>query len=252
VAAGPRTGAITLPVRVGVRPLPEGARMSIALSVVRWVSIPAIHTLWNVQVTGRENIPRSGPVILAANHLSVSDHLFLPAVCPRKVYFMAKAEYFDSPGVRGFVTAQFMTAVGQIPIQRDGGHAAVAGMRQAQDLVGRGEVLGIFPEGTRSPDGRLYRGKTGVARIAVETGATIIPVGLVGTDIVQPLGSRLPRPRHAVQVNIGAPIDLSRFEAMATRRERIRGITDEVMLQIGQLSGQAVVDAYPPRRSAEA
>lgn len=223
--------------------------MSFVYSAARVLAGPVVRAAWRLRVQGLEHLP-DGPVILAANHLSVSDHLFLPAVCPRKVFFMAKAEYFAGRGLRGWVTARFMIAVGQVPVQRSSARAALAALEQAEALLRQGKIFGIFPEGTRSPDGRLYRGRTGVARLALATGAPVVPVGLVGTDRVQPAGRPLPRLGPEVRISIGDPVDLSRLPRQRPTQATLRSVTDEIMARIAVLSGQELVDTYAPIGSA--
>jgi 1-acyl-sn-glycerol-3-phosphate acyltransferase len=212
--------------------------LSLAYSGVRAVVAPIVRALWTSTVTGMHHVPATGPVILAANHLSVADHLFLPAFCPRKVYFMAKAEYFRDRGLKGRVRGAFMSAVGQIPVERGGGRAALDGLERARAVLDAGDVFGIFPEGTRSPDGRLHRGKTGVARLALMTGAPIVPVGIIGTDRVQPIRAPYPRRGHPVAIHVGEPLVLPRIAGESFDRQRLREITDEIMARIQKLSGQ--------------
>jgi 1-acyl-sn-glycerol-3-phosphate acyltransferase len=214
--------------------------LSVVYSGVRAVAAPFVRALWTSTVTGMAHVPTSGPVILAANHLSVADHLFLPAFCPRKVYFMAKAEYFRDRGLKGRLRGAFMSAVGQIPVERGGGRAALQGLEQARAVLDAGDVFGIFPEGTRSPDGRLHRGKTGVARLALMTGAPVIPVGIIGTDRVQPIGAPLPRRGHPVAVHVGEPMLFDQVTDGTFDRERVREITDQIMMRIQALSGQQI------------
>ncbi|MCM2576420.1 lysophospholipid acyltransferase family protein [Streptomyces meridianus] len=196
-------------------------------------------------VEGLENIPKEGPAILASNHLSFSDSFFFPAVLDRKVTFIAKAEYFTSPGVKGKLTAAFFKGVGQLPVDRSGGRGAgEAAVRSGIQVLERGELFGIYPEGTRSPDGRLYRGKPGgLARVALATGAPVIPVAMIDTEKVQPPGKLVPnlvRPG----IRIGKPLDFSRYHGMDGDRFILRSVTDEVMYEIMKLSGQEYVDIY--------
>ena len=223
--------------------------MSRAYAALRLAFIPVEHTLWRLAVSGASNIPKDGPVILAANHLSAADHMFLPVVSPRPVYFMAKAEYFTARGPVPRARASFMRAVGQVPIDRRGGRAALAGLEQCRQVIESGKVFGIFPEGTRSPDGRLYRGKTGVARLALMTGAPVVPVGLLGTEKVLPIGTVVPRPGHRVVVRFGEPISWPRVELAEQDVRQVRAITDEIMARIGALSGQETVNGYAVGRA---
>ena len=192
---------------------------------------------------GDENVPETGGAILASNHLSFSDSIFLPLVLKRRVTFLAKSDYFTGRGVKGRLTAGFFKGVGQLPIDRSGGQASESALRTGLKVLGRGDLLGLYPEGTRSPDGRLYRGKTGVARIALEAGVPVLPVAMIGTDKVQPIGRRLPK-LGRVGIVIGAPLDFSRYDGMEDDRFVLRSITDEIMYELMELSGQEYVDIY--------
>ncbi len=196
-------------------------------------------------VEGIENIPAEGPAILASNHLSFSDSFFLPAVLDRKVTFIAKAEYFTSPGVKGKLTAAFFKGVGQLPVDRSGGRGAgEAAIKSGIEVLERGELFGIYPEGTRSPDGRLYRGKPGgLARVALATGAPVIPVAMIDTEKVQPPGKIVPKMIRP-GIRIGKPLDFTRYQGMEGDRFILRSVTDEVMYEIMKLSGQEYVDIY--------
>jgi 1-acyl-sn-glycerol-3-phosphate acyltransferase len=207
---------------------------------------PALRVLYRPWVKGLENIPATGSAILASNHLSFADHFFLPLKVHRRITFLAKADYFNGPGIKGWLTAGFFRGTGQIPIERTGGRASEAALKTGLKVIGRGELLGIYPEGTRSPDGRLYRGKTGVARMALESGVPVIPVAMIETHKVQPPGTLLPRFVRAGQVGmvIGRPLDFSRYEGMASDRFVLRSITDEIMYQLMVLSSQEYVDIY--------
>jgi 1-acyl-sn-glycerol-3-phosphate acyltransferase len=204
---------------------------------------PLLTVLYRPWVKGLENVPREGGVIFASNHLSFSDHFFLPLKVSRRITFLAKADYFNGPGVKGWLTASFFRGAGQIPIERTGGRASEAALRTGLKVLARGDILGIYPEGTRSPDGRLYRGKTGVARMALEAGVPVVPVAMIGTFEVQPPGKLIPR-IAPVGVVIGKPLDFSRYEGMATDRFVLRSITDEIMYEMMLLSGQEYVDVY--------
>ena len=221
--------------------------MSLTYTGLRALAVPTLHAMWSLRVSGRENVPDSGPVILASNHLSVADHLFLPVACPRLVFFMAKSDYFQQGGLKGRFRGAFMRSVGQIPIERSGGRAAVAGLEQARQVIASGKVFGIFPEGTRSPDGRLYRGKTGVTRLALMTGAPVVPVGIVGTDKAQPVGTAFPRPGCTVTVRIGEPVVYGQAQEIGHNAKRLRDITEDIMGRIAELSGQERVDVYASR-----
>ncbi len=204
---------------------------------------PLLTLLFRPWVEGEQNIPESGGVIFASNHLSFCDSFFLPLVVPRRMTFLAKSDYFTGRGLKGRATAAFFTAIGQLPVDRAGGGAGEAALRSGLKVLRRGEVLGIYPEGTRSPDGRLYRGRTGVARMALESGAAVVPVAMVGTDLAQPLGRKLPRVMR-IGVRFGTPLDFSRYEGMEDDRFVLRSITDEIMYELLLLSGQEYVDMY--------
>ncbi|MFE9660419.1 1-acyl-sn-glycerol-3-phosphate acyltransferase [Streptomyces sp. NPDC005955] len=196
-------------------------------------------------VEGIEHVPAEGPAILASNHLSFSDSFFLPAVLDRKVTFIAKAEYFTTPGVKGRMTAAFFKGVGQLPVDRSGVRGAgEAAIRSGIEVLERGELFGIYPEGTRSPDGRLYRGKPGgLARVALATGAPVIPVAMIDTEKIQPPGKVLPKLMRP-GIRIGKPLDFTRYQGMDHDRFVLRAVTDEVMYEIMKLSGQEYVDIY--------
>ncbi|WP_327346396.1 lysophospholipid acyltransferase family protein [Streptomyces europaeiscabiei] len=196
-------------------------------------------------VEGLENIPPEGAAILASNHLSFSDSFFLPAVLDRKVTFIAKAEYFTTPGIKGKLTAAFFKGVGQLPVDRSGARGAgEAAIRSGIQVIESGELFGIYPEGTRSPDGRLYRGKPGgLARVALATGAPVIPVAMIDTEKIQPPGKVLPKVMRP-GIRIGKPLDFSRYQGMEHDRFVLRALTDEVMYEIMKLSGQEYVDIY--------
>jgi len=194
-------------------------------------------------VEGRSGLPKTGPVILAANHRSFLDSLFLPLVLGRRVTFVAKAEYFTTPGLKGWLQKTFFAGSGQVPIDRSGASAAEGALSAAKRILTDGDLFGIYPEGTRSHDGKLYRGKTGVARLALETGVPVIPVAVVGTDVVAPPGKKFGTFTRPV-VHFGKPLDFSRYEGMENDRYILRSITDEVMYEIMRLSGQEYVDKY--------
>jgi 1-acyl-sn-glycerol-3-phosphate acyltransferase len=193
-------------------------------------------------------------VILASNHLSFADHFFGPLPLPRRVTFLAKAEYFTGTGLKGLFSRMFFSGVGQVPIDRTGGRASDDALRAGLRVLGEGRSLGIYPEGTRSHDGRLYRGKTGVARLALESGAPVIPMAMVNTFELMPAGRRLPRLRPRPGVRFGPPLDLSRYQGRADDREVLRAVTDEIMAAIRELSGQEYVDRYAAdvKRDADA
>ncbi|MQA16388.1 MAG: 1-acyl-sn-glycerol-3-phosphate acyltransferase [Pseudonocardiaceae bacterium] len=204
---------------------------------------PLMRVCFRPRVTGTEHVPRRGGAILVSNHLAVADSFFLPLVLHRRVTFPAKREYFTGRGVSGWLKRQFFTLAGQFPIDRSSGSAAQAALDTGVRLLGEGKLLGIYPEGTRSPDGRLYKGKTGVARLALESGVPVIPVAMAGTDKVNPIGSKIWRPHH-VEVHCGAPLDFSRYAGLAGDRFVERSIVDEIMYSLMELSGQEYVDSY--------
>jgi 1-acyl-sn-glycerol-3-phosphate acyltransferase len=204
---------------------------------------PILKLLFRPWVEGEENIPDEGAAIFASNHLSFSDSIFLPLVVPRRMTFLAKSDYFTGRGVKGRATAAFFRGVGQLPIDRSGGRAGEAALRSGLRVLRRGELLGIYPEGTRSPDGRLYRGRTGVARMALEAGVPVLPVAMIGTDKAQPTGKMIPKLMR-IGVKIGKPLDFSRYEGMEDDRFVLRSITDEIMYELMLLSGQEYVDMY--------
>ncbi|MBA2308194.1 MAG: 1-acyl-sn-glycerol-3-phosphate acyltransferase [Pseudonocardiales bacterium] len=212
---------------------------------------PLLRLIFRPKVSGLEHVPEQGGAILASNHLAVADSFFLPLMVPRRVTFLAKSEYFTQPGLTGRLKKIFFTAMGQVPVDRSGGSAAQAAMSTAVRLLRDERLLGIYPEGTRSPDGKLYKGKTGVARMAQEAGVPVIPVAMVGTDRVNPIGSRMWRP-YRVQVKIGEPLDFSRYAGMAGDRFIERSMTDEIMYALMELSGQTYVDIYAAKAKQDA
>ncbi|AVG23933.1 glycerol-3-phosphate acyltransferase [Pontimonas salivibrio] len=204
---------------------------------------PLFATVFRPQIEGVEHIPADGPAIIVCNHLSFVDSVFLPLAVPRRMSYLAKSDYFTGKGVRGALVRWFFTASGQLPIDRAGGKASEASLNTGLQVLAEGRILGLYPEGTRSPDGRLYRGRTGVARMVLEAHVPVIPVAVTGTDEVMPLGKRLPRVKK-VTVRFGEPLNFSRFEGMEGDRFVLRSITDEIMYRINQLSGQEYVDVY--------
>jgi 1-acyl-sn-glycerol-3-phosphate acyltransferase len=208
-----------------------------------WVIGPLLTTVFRPWVKGLENIPRSGPVIVVSNHLSLVDSLFLPMMVDRQMAFLAKSDYFTGKGLKGRLIRFFMTSSGQLPIDRSGGKASEASLNAGLAVLAEGKVLAIYPEGTRSPDGRLYRGRTGVARMVLEAGVPVIPTVMIDTDKVMPLGSSLPKV-HRVGVVIGAPLDFSRFQGMEGDRFVLRSITDEIIHEMHALGSQEYDDVY--------
>lgn len=207
---------------------------------------PWLRILFRPWVEGLEHVPDKGAAILASNHLSFSDSFFLPLVVRRPITFLAKSDYFTGRGVKGLFTKAFFAGVGQVPVDRSGGRASEAALRTGKRILGEGSLLGIYPEGTRSPNGTLYRGKTGLARMAMESEVPILPVAMINTYEIQPPGVLRPRLRR-VGVRIGKPLDFSRYEGLSNDRFVLRSITDEVMYELMSLSGQEYVDMYATR-----
>jgi 1-acyl-sn-glycerol-3-phosphate acyltransferase len=204
---------------------------------------PFVLTVFRPWVIGRENIPKHGAVLFAGNHLSFIDSVFLPAILDRRIYFLAKSDYFGGRGIKGFLTRAFFKGTGMLPIDRSGGKASEASLNTGLAVLAKGEQLGIYPEGTRSPDGRMYRGRTGVARMILEAGAPVVPVAMVDTDRVMPTGRKIPKVRR-IGIVFGEPLDFSRFHGLEGDRFVLRAITDEIMYELNKLSGQEYVDVY--------
>ena len=204
---------------------------------------PALRLAYRPRVTGLANIPRTGPVIIAANHVSFADEIFTPLAARRQVFYFAKAEYFNSSGVRGRAMGAFFRGLGQVPVERGDTRSAAASVDVGVDVLRAGQALGIYPEGTRSPDGRLYKFRTGVARLAIRSAAPVVPVGLVGTRDVQPPGDKRWH-RAPVEVHFGAPLDFSGREADERSARKLRAIAEEIRAAIQALSGQDYVDSY--------
>jgi 1-acyl-sn-glycerol-3-phosphate acyltransferase len=204
---------------------------------------PLLRLVFRPYVIGGENVPETGGAIFASNHLSFSDSIFLPLVVDRRITFLAKADYFTGRGLKGRLTAGFFRGAGQVPLDRSGGSASEAALTTGLRVLRRGDCLGIYPEGTRSPDGRLYRGKTGVGRMALEAGVPVLPVAMINTENIQPPGRKIPK-LGRVGIKIGAPLDFSRYEGMEGDRFVLRSITDEIMYELMELSGQEYVDIY--------
>lgn len=208
-----------------------------------------MRVLYRPKVEGMERIPTTGPVILAGNHVTFIDSMFLGLLVKRPVYFIGKDEYVTGKGLKGRLMAWFFTSTGMIPVDRDGGHGGVAALMTGRRILEQGKVFGIYPEGTRSPDGRLYRGRTGIARLTLMTGAPVVPFAMIGTDKVQPGGKG--RPRIApVTIRFGEALDFSRYDGMDRDRYVLRAVTDEVMSDVMELSGQEYVDMYATKARA--
>ena len=204
----------------------------------RRIIAPLGRLIYRPRVEGSDNVPRTGPVIFASNHLSFIDSVAIPVAAPRPVHFLAKASYFEKPASRWF-----FTAIGAVPVQRGAGQAALDALDQQRMLLDAGLAVALYPEGTRSLDGRLYKGRTGVAFLALTTGAPVVPVGLIGTDKVMPVGAKTPSLRERVTVRFGEPLDLSHHGGAASGRAR-RLATDEIMTAIHALSGQELAGVY--------
>ncbi len=216
--------------------------------LLKWTLTPILRAFYRVRVEGMEHLPTHGPVILASNHVSFCDSIFLPMVLKRRVTFVAKAEYFDDPK-----TAWIFRAIGQIPIRREGGSASEGALAAAGAVLAAGGVFGIYPEGTRSPDGRLYRGHTGIARLALHSGAPVIATAMIGTKEAQPIGQLMPNPFVPVTIRLSAPMDFaSRYADRLDDRFALREITDEIMYELRELSEQTYVDVYCKRKDPEA
>ncbi len=207
------------------------------------VAGPLLKGVFRPWVIGQKNIPRTGGVILASNHLSVIDSIILPLVLDRKLSFLAKSEYFTTKGLKGWFTKTFLSATGMLPIDRSGGKASEASLNTGLRVLADGQVLGIYPEGTRSPDGKLYRGRTGVARMILEAGVPVVPVAMIDTEKVMPIGTKVPKIRR-IGIIIGEPLDFSRFAGMEGDRFILRSITDEIMYELASLSEQEYSDVY--------
>jgi 1-acyl-sn-glycerol-3-phosphate acyltransferase len=212
------------------------------------VALKVIFRPWS---RGRKNVPRRGPVILVSNHLSFADHFFGPMPLPRKVVFLAKAEYFTGKGVKGLLSKAFFSGVGQIPIDRTGGDASERALRSGLRVLAEGNVLGIYPEGTRSPDGRLYKGKTGVARLALESRASVVPCAMMDTFEFLPPGSLHPSLKIRPGVIFGQPMEFSRYYGKESDRAALRAVTDEIMAEIAKLSGQEYLPELYAARAKE-
>jgi 1-acyl-sn-glycerol-3-phosphate acyltransferase len=214
--------------------------------ITKFVLTPYLRLFFRIRVEGRENIPERGPAILASNHISFCDSFFLPLVVPRRVRYVAKAEYFEN-----WKVAWFFRANGHIPIRRGEGSDWKRAMDGAAEALDAGELFGIYPEGTRSKDGRLHRGHTGPARLALRTRTPIIPVGIVGTREVQPPDAKVPKPFKRVSVRFGRPVEVTRYQDRADDRMVLRSIIDEVMFEIRELSGQEYVDEYATKKAED-
>ncbi|MGN6425947.1 lysophospholipid acyltransferase family protein [uncultured Leifsonia sp.] len=220
--------------------------------VGRWIVAPLAKLVYRPRVIGTRNVPRHGKVILASNHLSFIDSVLIPMTSPRRVQFLAKSHYFEGTGLKGRVSKAFFTAIGAVGVRRGAGQAAQEALEQSRRIIDTGAAFAVYPEGTRSLDGRLYKGRTGIGWLALTTGAKVVPVGLIGTDEMQPVGAKFPRVRR-VTVAFGEPIDVSHYGPAESGRAR-RQATDEIMAAIHGLTGQELANAYnesPPANAVE-
>ncbi|MGZ0711259.1 lysophospholipid acyltransferase family protein (plasmid) [Coraliomargarita sp. W4R53] len=217
--------------------------MGATYALGRMVITPLARLIYRPHIEGRANVPKSGPVIFASNHLSFIDSITIPIAAPRPVHFLAKSTYFDGPGFKGWVSNQFFTAIGAIPVQRGAGKAALDALDQQRRLLDEDRAVALYPEGTRSLDGRLYKGRTGVAFLALQTGAPVVPVGLTGTDVVMPVGAKMPSLKKRITVKFGEPLELGHHGPASSGRAR-RFATDDIMAAIHALSGQELANAY--------
>jgi 1-acyl-sn-glycerol-3-phosphate acyltransferase len=219
--------------------------------LLRITLAPLLYVVYRPKNSGMRNVPKRGPAILVSNHLSFADHFFGPLPLLRPIFFIGKAEYFTGTGVKGLISKGFMTGVGVVPVDRTGGSAADAALETGLRILGEGKLLGIYPEGTRAPDNRLYKGKTGVARLALRSRVPVIPMAMINTYELAPAGKPIWRLGVRPGVRFGAPMDFSRYYGQEDDREVLRKITDEIMQAIRELSGQEYVDRYAAEVKAE-
>lgn len=224
-------------------PREPASRMGATYAIGRGIITPLARVIYRPHIEGKSNVPMSGPVIFASNHLSFIDSIAIPVAAPRPVHFLAKSTYFDGTGFSGWASRTFFTSTGAIPVKRGAGQAALDALDQQRQLLDQGSAVALYPEGTRSTDGRLYKGRTGVAFLALQTGALVVPVGLIGTDRVMPVGAKMPSLRHRITVRFGEPIDVSHHGTASSGKAR-RQATDEIMAAIHALSGQELANAY--------
>ncbi|NGN68668.1 1-acyl-sn-glycerol-3-phosphate acyltransferase [Streptomyces sp. A7024] len=219
--------------------------------VLKYVLLgPALRLMFRPRIEGLEHIPEDGAAIVAGNHLSFSDHFLMPAMLTRRITFLAKQEYFTGPGIKGRLIAGFFRSAGQIPVDRSGRNAAQAAISEGLGVLSKDELLGIYPEGTRSHDGRLYKGRVGVAAMAIKAQVKVIPCAMVGTFELQPPGRKIPK-LGRVTIRFGEPLDFTRFAGMDNEKAALRAVTDEIMYSILKLSGQEYVDRYATDVKAE-
>ncbi|WP_255946173.1 lysophospholipid acyltransferase family protein [Streptomyces odontomachi] len=221
-------------------------------NVLKYVFLgPLLRLLFRPRIEGLDHVPTTGAAIVAGNHLSFSDHFVMPAILKRRITFLAKAEYFTGGGIKGRLTAAFFHSIGQIPVDRSGKEAGQAAIREGLGVLSKGELLGIYPEGTRSHDGRLYKGKVGVAAMALQARVPVVPCAMIGTFEAQPPGQKLPKVQHRVTIRFGAPLDFSRYYGMENEKAVLRAVVDEIMYTILELSDQEYVDKYAAVAKAE-
>jgi 1-acyl-sn-glycerol-3-phosphate acyltransferase len=223
-------------------------RLSALYAIGKVTVAPLIRLAWRPKVTGMGNVPATGPAILACNHLAAIDSVLVPSVMSRNVYYLAKNEYFVAPGIKGAVLRQIMYGLNQLPVDRSGGRASLMALDAALPILRDGQVLGIYPEGTRSHDGRLYRGRPGVAKLALDAPAPIIPVGILGTQKIQPIGSSIPRLGPTMEIRIGEPLDLTPWQGGEVDSRGLRELTQKLMSAIQALTKQEYVGRYAPKR----
>ncbi|MFK0401480.1 lysophospholipid acyltransferase family protein [Microbacterium sp. NPDC090225] len=221
----------------------EPRHAGFAYALGRSIISPLARLIYRPRVEGKENVPRTGAVIFASNHLSFIDSIAIPVAAPRPVHFLAKSSYFEGTGAKGWLSKTFFESIGAIPVRRGAGQAALDALDLQRQLLDEGLAVALYPEGTRSTDGRLYKGRTGVAFLALQTGAPVVPVGLIGTDKVMPVGAKIPTTKERITVRFGEPLDLAPHGPATSGRAR-RLATDEIMAAIHALSGQELAGAY--------
>ncbi|TNY36238.1 lysophospholipid acyltransferase family protein [Thermomonospora catenispora] len=219
--------------------------------LLRIILSPILYIVWRPQNSGMENVPKSGPALLVSNHQSFADHFFGPLPLRRRIFFLGKAEYFTGKGLKGLISKAFFTGVGVVPVDRSGGKASERALETGLRILAEGKLLGIYPEGTRAPDKRLYRGKTGVARLALKSKVPVIPMAMINTFDLMPAGQPYPRLGVRPGVRFGKPMDFSRYYGMEDDPKVLRKVTDEIMQAIRELSGQEYVDRYAAEVKAE-